>query len=211
LLLDLVIHSITGFQSDCLKLCERHYPAVHNRGMKGHHLSLAFAKRLSHTQQQFGHMTEMEAIDTIKVHEFPHHYRITSELGSVWVLTHHLVNASKHSRDSLMLDVDEWLSEYAFAIQPSDLLVLISDHWISRSVHSKELMHWWTGEMPDDLEDYVRQGIVLHESHSQFAQTLYQRFSLSPCFIQYGHPLKRSSNQELVRKYVQLYAVIQKQ
>lgn len=53
-------------------------------------------------------------------------------------------------------------------------------------------------------------GSGLQESDSQLTQTLEHYYQIStPVFIKFGHPLKRSKNQQLVRKYVQLYAVLQ--
>ncbi|WP_227635344.1 hypothetical protein, partial [Klebsiella pneumoniae] len=78
-----------------------------------------------------------------------------------------------------------------------------------RSRKSRELLHWWTGQLPDEMEEYHAQGIGLQESDSQLTQTLEHYYQISPCFIKFGHPLKRSKNQQLVRKYVQLYAVLQ--
>ncbi|TNF22081.1 MAG: hypothetical protein EP325_01630, partial [Vibrionaceae bacterium] len=108
-----------------------------------------------------------------------------------------------------MRDITQWKQEYSYAIQPNDLLLLLTDHWISRSQKSRELLHWWTGQLPDEIEDYSAQGITLYESESQLTQALDTFFNISPCYIKFGHPLKRSKNQQLVRKYIQLYAVLQ--
>lgn len=57
---------------------------------------------------------------------------------------------------------------------------------------SRELLHWWTGQLPDEMEEYHAQGIGLQESDSQLTQTLEHYYQISPCFIKFGHPLKRS-------------------
>ncbi|EAP92763.1 hypothetical protein V12B01_13890 [Vibrio splendidus 12B01] len=125
------------------------------------------------------------------------------------MISHHMVSAGKTCRRKLMLDIHNWQSEYGFAIQPNDVLIIVSDHWITRSKNSGELLHWWMGELPDEITEYSQQGITLRESESQFAADLNINFKISPCFIKFGHPLKRSGNHQLVRKYLQLYAVLQ--
>lgn len=209
LLLDILTQSVNEFQADCLKLCEKHYPTIHNQGMSEHHLGLAFARRLARTLTEFGHPCDYAAIETINQAEQPHHYRISSDAGTVWVLTHHMVSAGKTCRDKLMRDITQWKQEYSYAIQPNDLLLLLTDHWISRSQKSRELLHWWTGQLPFEIDEYSAQGITLHESESQLTQALESYFHISPCYVKFGHPLRRSKNQQLVRKYIQLYAVLQ--
>ena len=209
MLLDLVIQSINLFQEDCLKLCEHHYPTVHNQGISEHHIGKAFARRMQHTLLSFDHESMIHPLDMLPLNETARHFRISSEIGTVWVISHHMVSAGKTCRKKLLVDVHHWLGEYGYAIQPNDLLIIVSDHWISRSKHSRELLHWWMGELPDEIIEYSQQGITLQESDSQFASDLNINFGITPCFIKFGHPLKRSNNQQLVRKYIQLYAVMQ--
>ncbi|MCW8336663.1 hypothetical protein [Vibrio paucivorans] len=209
MLLDVLIQSVNEFQADCMKLCEKHYPTIHNQGMSEHHLGLAFARRLARTLNEFGHTCDYSSLESTKQTDFPHHYRVSSDVGTVWVLTSHMISAGKTCRHKLMKDIGQWKSEYGYAIQPNDLLLLLTDHWISRSKQSRELLHWWTGQLPDEIDEYSAQGINLYESESQLSQLLEEQYSLSPYFIKFSHPLKRSTNQQLVRKYIQLYAVIQ--
>ncbi|CAK2144892.1 hypothetical protein VCRA2123O444_50092 [Vibrio crassostreae] len=209
MLLDLVIKSVNQFQDDCLKLCERHYPTVHNQGISEHHIGKAFARRMEHTFVSFNHASNISPLEMLSSGENPRHFRISSEIGTVWMISHHMVSAGKICRKKLMLDIHNWQQEYGFAIQPNDVLIIVSDHWISRSKNSGELLHWWMGELPDEITEYSQQGITLRESDSQFATDLNINFRISPCFIKFGHPLKRSGNQQLVRKYLQLYAVLQ--
>jgi len=209
LLLDVLIQSVNEFQADCMALCEKHYPTIHNGGMSEHHLGLAFARRLSRTLHEFGHGCEYAPMDIHQNNDLPHHYRVSSDAGTVWVLTSHLVSAGNGCRHKLMKQIGLWQQEYGYAIQPNDLLLLLSDHWISRSKQSRELLHWWTGQLPDELDDYNAQGISLYESDSLLSQMLEAQYALSPYYIKFSHPLKRSNNQQLVRKYIQLYAVIQ--
>lgn len=209
LLLDLVIQSVNDFQEDCLKICEKHYPTVHNQGMNEHHLGLTFARRMEHTLRQFGHSCEIKPIEVLNAPDLPHHYRITSEIGTVWAFSYHMISAGKPCREKMLASITEWQSEYGFALQPNDLLFLVCDHWISRSKTSRELLHWWVGELPEPINEYTEQGITLYTSESQLTQSLNTRFNITPCYIKFGHPLRRSSKQQLVRKYLQLYAVLQ--
>ncbi|WGV98199.1 hypothetical protein QF117_04905 [Vibrio sp. YMD68] len=209
MLLDVLIQSVNEFQADCLKLCEKHYPTIHNQGMSQHHLGLAFSRRLARTLNEFGHHCDYGSLESTKSTDAPHHYRVSSDVGTVWILTHHMVSAGKTCRQKLMKDIGEWQQEYGFAIQPNDLLLLLSDHWISRSKQSRELLHWWTGQLPDEIDQYNAQGITLYESDSQLTNLLESQYKLSPYYIKFSHPLKHSKNQQMVRKYIQLYAVIQ--
>ncbi|WP_443083753.1 hypothetical protein [Vibrio sp. VB16] len=206
---DLVIRAIHDFQKDCLKLCENHYPTVHNRGMSEHHLGRAFSRRLASTLDSFNLPNQFEPIDTTCSPDHPHHYRIASSAGTVWVITHHLDSANSICKEKLLTDITEWQAEYGFAIQPNDLLVLLADHWISRSQKSRELLDWWMGELPDDFTAYTEQGISLYKSDSKLVHELDQRFHIRPCYLRFGHPLVRSTDQQLVRKYIQLYAILE--
>ena len=177
--------------------------------MSEHHLGIAFARRMEHTLSHFGHNSVIKSLEVLDTPEQPHHYRISSEIGTVWVLTHHLVSAGTACRENLLSSITEWQSEYGYALQPNDLLLLVSDHWISRSKTSRELLHWWMGELPDSINEYTEQGITLYTSESQLTHSLDSRFGISPCYIKFGHPLRRSNKEQLVRKYLQLYAVLQ--
>lgn len=209
MLLDVLIQSVDEFQADCMTLCEKHYPTIHNKGMSEHHLGLAFSRRLSRTLTEFGHHCDYKALEQCASSDNPHHYRVSSDIGTVWVLTSHLVSAGSTCRKKLFRAVANWQEEHGYAIQPNDLLLLLTDHWITRSKQSRELLHWWTGQLPDEVDEYRLQGISLYESDSQLSTSLEQHFNLSPYFVKFTHPLKRSSNQQLVRKYIQLYSVVQ--
>ncbi|WP_367989891.1 hypothetical protein AB2S62_22010 [Vibrio sp. NTOU-M3] len=209
MLLDVLIQSVNEFQTDCMKLCEKHYPTIHNQGMSEHHLGLAFARRLARTLNEFGHTCDFAPMESLKSTDYPHHFRVSSDAGTVWVITSHLVSAGPTCRKKLFRAVGQWQQEYAYAIQPNDLLLLLTDHWISRSKQSRELLHWWTGQLPDEIDEYNAQGISLYESDSQLTYDLEKHFNVSPYYVKFTHPLKRSTNQSLVRKYIQLYSVIQ--
>lgn len=177
--------------------------------MNEHHLALAFARRMQNTFRLFNHESVIEALEAVEQPDLPHQYRISSDIGTVWVLSHHMISAGKTCRDNLLASITEWQSEYGYAIQPNDLLFLVGDHWISRSKTSRELLYWWMGALPDQVTEYSEQGISLYTCDSQFTQSLEGRFNISPCYLKFGHPLRRAKNQQMIRKYIQFYAVLQ--
>ena len=209
MLLDLLIKSVNEFQTDCMKLYQKHYPNIHSEGMDEHHLSLAFSRRLSRTLTKFGHDCEYVALGSTAHFNPIHHYRITSDVGTVWVLASHMVTGGNMCRKTFLQAIDHWQGEYSFAIQPNDLLLLIGDHWFSRNRQSRELIHWWTGQLPDDVEQYTTQGVKLSEADSLLGHLLEDCFSLSPYFVKCTHPLQRPIDKQALRKYVQLYCVAQ--
>ncbi|WP_194437671.1 hypothetical protein [Vibrio fluminensis] len=209
MLLDVLIQSVNEFQADCMALCEKHYPTIHNRGMSEHHLALAFSRRLARTLTEFGHDCSYAPLETHPSSEQASHFRVSSDVGTVWIVTSHLLSAGSTCRNKLFKTIQNWQAEYDYAIQPNDLLLLLSDHWITRSKQSRELIHWWTGYLPDDVETYRAQGVSLYTSDSQLSLSLEERFAISPYYTKVTHPLKRASDQQLVRKYVQLYSVVQ--
>ena len=209
MLLDVLVQSVNDFQADCMALCEKHYPTIHNQGISGNHLGVAFSRRLSRTLEGSGHAFNYSALESMADKEPDTNFRVSSEVGTVWIITSHMTSAGKNCRDKLLDQVGVWKQEFGYAIQPNDLLLLLSDHWISRSKQSRELLHWWTGQLPDEIDEYSAQGISLFTSDSLLSQTLDDHYKLSPYYIKYSHPIKHSKNQQLVRKYIQLYAVVQ--
>ncbi|MFA0413369.1 hypothetical protein AB4520_06120 [Vibrio renipiscarius] len=209
MLLDVLIQSVNEFQTDCMTLCEQHYPTIHNRGMSEHHLGLAFSRRLVRTLTEFGHHSQHSSIELTSSQDHPSHFRVSSDAGTVWILTSHLISAGNSCRRKLFKTIQQWQNEYDYAIQPNDLLLLLTDHWITRSQQSRELIHWWTGHIPDDIDDYRSQGVSLYPSESQLALTLDDYFNIRPYYVKLTHPLKRTADQQFVRKYVQLYSVVQ--
>ncbi|CAM3833319.1 hypothetical protein VA7868_03216 [Vibrio aerogenes CECT 7868] len=209
MLLDILIQSVNEFQSDCMALCNKHYPAIHNQGMTEHHLGKAFSRRLERTLVEFGHTCESHPVELHIAAELPHHFRVSSDIGTVWILTHHMVSANKASKDKIFRDITLWKNEYGYAIQPTDILLLLADHWMTRDSKSRELLYWWTGKLPDEMDAYNAQGIALHKSDSKLLKSLESIHDFTPCYIKYTHPLKRSKDQQLVRRYIQLYTVLQ--
>ncbi|SON53371.1 hypothetical protein [Vibrio tapetis] len=209
MLKDLVIQGLNAFQTDCLLLCQSHYPTVHNKGMSNHHLGLAFARRMSSQFTHFDHRNYFEAIDSGHGETQPSHFRVSSELGTVWVHSHHLINASKSCRKNILEDINLWQAEYGYSIQPNDLLVVISDHWFSRNKASRELFSWWNESIPDDNHLYIQQGINHSECAASLRTDLERHFDLTPCYIKYSHPLLKPQSKNSVKKYIQLYSIIE--
>ncbi|CCN71351.1 hypothetical protein [Vibrio nigripulchritudo] len=209
MLKDLVIQGLIDFQEDCLKLCESHYPTVHNRGMSEHHLGLAFARRMASKFTEYDHPNYFESIESLPVPDQPFHFRVSSDIGTVWVHSHHLISASKSCREKLMRDIHQWQAEYGYAIQPNDLLVVIADHWFSKSKWSREIFSWWNTELPEDTDRYKQQGVMLWESEQSIYKELEKRFSISPCYMNFAHPLRRPNNQDPILKYIHLYSILE--
>ncbi|WP_034415038.1 hypothetical protein [Candidatus Photodesmus blepharus] len=211
MLLDVLIQSVNNFQGDCLSLCKDRYPTLHNQRMEKNYFGLAFSSRLKKTFSKLGYASECAQLleSKKKIDLVSNRYRVTSAIGTIWILTPHMVSTGKVYKNKLIKDIEEWQSEYAFAIQPNDILLLFIDHWFNRSRKSREFIHWWTGKFPDSIKDYNIQGIHLHKSCSQLNKLLEQQYNLAPCFTKFLHPLKHPTNKQTIRKYVQLYAAIE--
>ncbi|MDP5252900.1 MULTISPECIES: hypothetical protein [unclassified Vibrio] len=209
MLLDFVTQSVRDFQRDCLVICQNHYPAVHNKGINQHHLAKAFSRRMKHTLDNFQLPCQIAPLETSHNSDTPHQYRVTCSLGTVWIIAHHMVSGGGHYREKLIGEIHQWQAQYQYAIQPNDLLFLISDHWINRGRTSREMIHWWLNRLPDNLSDYQQQGVHLIESSTGFDWQLNTRFGISPCYVKIGHPLQSKQKQQPVYKYLQMYKVLQ--
>lgn len=203
-----VIRSIDNFTTDCQHLCVKHYPAIHNQGMTAHHLGLAFAKRLCADLKNNGHQCEHMALEVTQPIEQPNHYRVSCAFGTVWIITHHFINGNAPSRQQLLTHISDWQAEYNYSIGPSDLLLVVADHWINRHKQSREMIHWWHSCQPENLSSYQQQGIKLAPSEITFSKQLTQRCKLSPHFCHYTHPLRSPMTQKTVLRYVQFFAII---
>ncbi|MFC5079762.1 hypothetical protein VTH8203_04489 [Vibrio thalassae] len=209
MLQDIVVHSIRSFQSDCQKLCHQHYPAVHNGGMAEQHLGLAFSRRLAASFSHFGQSASITALDSKNDSKSSTDYRISSSMGSIWVITHHFVNANVATKERLLTHLQQWQAENCYAVQHKDIVVIIADHWINRCSHSRGIIHWWQNSLPADLDSYARQGVKLLYADSCLSDLLRNRLKMTPTYIHYTHPLQRTISQEPVLKYTQLFAIIQ--
>ncbi|USD66756.1 hypothetical protein [Vibrio sp. SCSIO 43136] len=209
MLKDIVVQGLVDFKSDCHQLCQNFYPTVHNRGMSDHHLGLAFARRMSSKFTEYGHESYFESLDWHPTPAQPFHFRVSSDIGTVWVHSHHLISANRGCRKNILDHVRQWQQEYGFAIQPNDLLVIIGDHWFSRNKSSRELFSWWNGHLPDALEIYKQQGVILQPSESSLHADLDNMFNIRPCYVRYSHPIPKPNDDGLVKKYIQLYSIVE--
>ncbi len=209
MLKDIVTKTITEFQKDCLDLCKNHYPTVHNKGMSEHHLARTFIRRLETNFGKFSIEHIAQPLETEEALEHPAQYRISTPTGTIWLLSQHLLSASTSHRNRLYSEVFNWHEEYSYAIQPNDFLVILCDHWFSKSASSRELLSWWHGSLPLETEQYSRAGIHLLESKTNFTTALDKYFGISPCYLTHGHPLLTNHAQQKVFKYVQLYAIFE--
>ena len=205
----MVIKNIDDFQADCLLLSEKNYPTIHNQGMTEHHLALTFTRRMCDSLKSQGYNPKYNSVSTIKSPNQPHHYKISSEEGSIWVFSNHMLNGGTVCRNTLLNEIEKWRVEYDYAISENDLLVLISDHLFTRSQQSRELLYWWMGALPENISDYKQQGITLHPSDATFVQSLESTFSIIPQVLRYEHPLQRLSDKKPSRKYIQFFAILQ--
>ncbi len=57
--------------------------------------------------------------------------RISSEIGTVWMISHHMVSAGKTCRKKLMLDIHNW-QQKSMGLPFSPLTIIVSDHWIAK-------------------------------------------------------------------------------
>jgi hypothetical protein len=135
LLLDIVIQSVNAFQADCMTICEKHYPTIHSQGMTEHHLGLAFTRRLARTLIECHHPCDYHPIELSPHNQnLPAHFCISSEIGTIWIITHHMISAGKACRDKLYKSIYAWKEKYKNVIKPCDLLILINDHWMSKTI-----------------------------------------------------------------------------
>ena len=75
-------------------------------------------------------------------------------MGTVWISLIILVSAGKTCRDKVNEGHFAVEARICLRIQPNDLLILLTDHWISKSQKSRELLQWWTGQLLDEIDEY---------------------------------------------------------
>ncbi|MPW37870.1 hypothetical protein [Vibrio sp. B1Z05] len=211
MLKDIVIQALKAVQNDCLSLSKQHYPTVHNRGISNHHLTSLVERRLQKTAQIFGSSIVIEPIDTSK-NSHAHntvYRRITMQYGSVWLFPYSIKTANKVFKSHLFTTLATWRSEFSYAIQPNDCVVLVCDHWLNRINTSQQLIDWWHNRLPDDLSDYTQRGIHLAPSQAPKLDHMMQELRLQPCYKTHTHPLKRQEDGSFVKRYVHLYAIFE--
>ncbi|PMH41399.1 hypothetical protein BCU68_15695 [Vibrio sp. 10N.286.49.B3] len=212
MLQQIITQSIIEFQNDCSMLSQRHYPTIHNQGMKEYHLSVTFARRLQRALLELQLELEPSVINYplqgASGNEPDYLLKISCCMGNVWVISHHFAHAGTSCRSQLINKIKAWQLDYQTAIEADDLLFIISDHWISRHKSSQELLYWWMGAIPESIEQYTQQGVKLCKSASLLIDDLQHHFNRQPSFMQLGHPLKRISDQVDIKKYIHFYALI---
>ncbi|WP_064609012.1 hypothetical protein [Photobacterium sp. J15] len=200
---DLLSVSINQFQSDCLQLCEHHYPTVHNRGMREYHMGKALCRRIISTMKQAdinatlvkspSEENQEQPVFTI---ETPHFY--------ILVIAHRLDSANLGRREALLQSISAACKQ-TDTDKPQHLLV-ISDHWFDRSKASKEIPAWWLGHLPANSDEYIADGIRLQDCAHSLPKSLEQKCALSGGFHEVHHPLKRHGNGKVVHRYLLLTA-----
>jgi hypothetical protein len=209
LLLDIVNQSINEFQWDCLTFNEQHYPTVHNQGMSDHHLASAFTRRLLRTFITRGYNEAYSmAVHVDRTKMGTSHYQVSCGLGTVWLLSHNMGNAGTASREKLINHVVSWHQSSSTSVKTNDVLLIVADHWLNRSLHSRQLLPWWLGQLPEPLDQYLAQGIKLSACATSLNDSIQQRLGITPHLLKCTHPLVNTQTVQTIRKYAQLYCVI---
>ncbi|MCW8331702.1 hypothetical protein MD588_23155 [Photobacterium sp. SDRW27] len=200
---DLLSVSIHQFQADCLQLCEQHYPTVHNRGMRENHLGKALCRRVLSTLQQADFEAALQQYHDDDNLAQPI-FKIETTGFIIWVIAHRLVSANLACRDALIQSVN---TAYRQTCQDKQHhLLIVSDHWFDRSRASKEVPAWWLGQVPENIDDYLADGIRLQEPTQVLPECLQQTYRLPEGIHQVHHPLKRHGSDKIVHKYILLTA-----
>ncbi|GHA33422.1 hypothetical protein ACFFLZ_05795 [Photobacterium aphoticum] len=197
---DFLSTSIEQFQSDCMQLCEQHYPTVHNRGMRENHLGKALCRRILHTLSDANiqaTITQCQNEDKLSQPVF----HIQTSSFSVWVIAHRLLSANLARRQALINTIKE-TKERLTGDHPHHL-VLVADHWFDRSKASKEIPAWWLGQLPRNAVDYLNDGIRLQAVEIGLPEQL-AALSLTEGHHALHHPLRRDNHQKTVYKYILL-------
>lgn len=234
---DYLSTSIQRFQSDCLQLCEQHYPTVHNRGMREIHLGKALCRRIIATLKEAGFSAELIQRQNEEQLSQPV-FCIQSDEFAVWVIAHRLLSANLARRQALIKAIvqtrdisqanadsethsaseqhTEALAGSSTAATTANLgtqpdthlpqhLVLVADHWFDRSKASKEIPAWWLGQLPENTEAYLKDGVRLLVPETSLPAQL-QQLGLQPDQHTIHHPLTRDHGSRTVYKYLLLTA-----
>jgi hypothetical protein len=208
LLLDIVNQSINAFQSDCLRFNRQDYPTVHNQGMSDHHLASAFLRRLRRTLDEQGYEFWSKPFQLLRNQTVTNYHIVSSSQGTVWLLSHDIGNAGEASKNKLIDNIVAW---HEAVSGTNNMLLIMTDHWLNRSLHSRQLLPWWLGRFPDGIEHYVTQGIKLSTCESSLNANLSQRLDVTPNIITCTHPFINEKTHQISRKYVLLYCLIPSQ
>ncbi|WP_299022027.1 hypothetical protein [uncultured Photobacterium sp.] len=200
---DLLSVSIHHFQSDCLQLCEHHYPTVHNRGMREYHMGRALCRRIISTLNQADIPAKLQLCPSEEEHDQTV-FAIETPQFIIWLVAHRLDSANLARRDALLQLINTAVKQTASNKQHH--LLIVSDHWFDRSKASKEIPAWWLGQLPDNCNEYLADGIRLQACAHTLPQSLKQKYSLTEGLHEVHHPLKRHSNGKVVHRYILLTA-----
>ncbi|RXJ74490.1 hypothetical protein CS022_02590 [Veronia nyctiphanis] len=202
---DVISQSLEGFEADCRKLCENHYPTIHNRGMRDIHLGKALSRRIVstlHDQSIYASLTQLETSEHIRLPIF----HIDGGTHQLYVIGHRMVSSGTGCRHALITDIQWSMEKLEFSQDADFRLLLVSDHWFDRTMASKTLASWWLGDMPADAENYHKQGIKIQPSDSCLSQDIEQECALMNGDFRLFHPLKRLKDDETIYKYMLMSA-----
>ncbi|MDV5170030.1 hypothetical protein [Photobacterium rosenbergii] len=125
---------------------------------------------------------------------------------TIAVIAHRLLSANKACRNGLISGIAKVKS--TLSLSKPTYIVVVADHWFDRSKASKEIPAWWLGQLPDNTDDYAKDGIKLVDSAEHIANQLLNQHQVSDGEYHLHHPLKRESNSKTVHKYLLLSAFI---
>ncbi|MFD2178095.1 hypothetical protein [Veronia pacifica] len=202
---DVISQSLEGFKADCRKLCENHYPTIHNRGMRDIHLGKALSRRIVSTLSAGGHYASLVQLETAEHIRLPI-FHINGGQYQLYVIGHRMVSPGAGCRHALITDIQWSLEKLELSSDADFRLLLVSDHWFDRTMASKTLPSWWLGNMPVDLEAYQSQGIKLQLSDGSLSKDIEHQCSLDNGNFKLFHPLKRLKDNEVIYKYMLMSA-----
>jgi hypothetical protein len=203
-----VNQSINAFQSDCLRFNQQDYPTVHNQGMSDHHLASAFLRRLRRTLDEQGYEFWSKPFQLLRNKTVTNYHIVSSSQGTVWLLSHDIGNAGEASKNKLIDNIVAWHEAVSGTKKTNDMLLIITDHWFNRSLHSRQLLPWWLGRFPDDIANYASQGIKLSTCASSLNASIIQQLDVTPNLISCTHPFINEKTKQTSRKYALLFCLI---
>ncbi|KMV30428.1 hypothetical protein [Photobacterium swingsii] len=198
---DLLTVSIQQFQADCQQLCEQHYPTVHNRGMRENHLGKALCRRIMTTLLQSDIHADLSQIEDTNNLPQPI-FKLQTQSFTIWIVAHRLLSANLARRQALLTAVDSVLTQQN--PEQENHLLVVADHWFDRSKASKEIPAWWLGQLPVEIDNYVKDGIRLLSSSTSLKNTLQDSYAIDDAHLQIHHPLHRTSDHAILHKYIVL-------
>ncbi|MBL4829958.1 MAG: hypothetical protein JKY55_08765 [Aliivibrio sp.] len=135
-------------------------------------------------------------------------YRIVLANSSIWVITRRMVSANYSCRNSVIKQLKNLVSEFSVCFSSNDLILVVADHWYDRSKASKELYDWWVGDIPDNVEEYRKDGINLIKASTHLIDELKQLNLFGINQVSVTHPLSRLNDNQKVKKYSLYYCLL---